>query len=582
MLVLLTACLVGMLALFGVGIRTTETQTTTTTSTTTYYEVKDLGVLGDNYRYSKANGVNDSGQVVGYSRTNDGSSHAFLYDSSDSTTQQMKDLGTFGGNTSYAYDINDSGQVVGMAETSNYNEWYGGYEWHASLYDSTNGMKDLNDLVPEDFGGTLWQASAINNDGKIVTGSGQLLTPVTTDTPATYEVQDLPILISDYSNNATDINDSGKVVGRALKCTDWYLSDGNCSAWDENTFVYDSATQQMQNLGSYRSATSINKSGTDGYNVVAGQQLYDSATQQWQDLGTVEGYSYSRAPDINDSDQVVGAACKTLLHSGTDGYWYYESCHGALKEGGQPMRDLNTLIPPDSGWTITEATAISNNGKIAATGYKDGVGNHALLLTPTSAIPAPTISSPKNNTYDSYGSFIVSGKAVAGSTVELFEGTTSKGTTKADSSTGAWSIALSGVSEGAHTYSAKATVSGNTSSASNTVTVTVDKTAPKVSSVSPTSGARNVARNTSVTATFSEKMDPATLTTSTVTLVKSGTTTPIISATVSYDNSTKTVTLTPSSTLGARTKYTAKMSGGVKDLAGNALAAYSWNFTTIG
>jgi hypothetical protein len=38
--------------------------------------------------------------------------------------------------------------------------------------------------------------------------------------------------------------------------------------------------------------------------------------------------------------------------------------------------------------------------------------------------------------------------------------------------------------------------------------------------------------------------------------------------------------LTPSSNLAARTKYTVKMSGGVKDLAGNALAPYTWSFTT--
>jgi hypothetical protein len=74
-------------------------------------------------------------------------------------------------------------------------------------------------------------------------------------------------------------------------------------------------------------------------------------------------------------------------------------------------------------------------------------------------------------------------------------------------------------------------------------------------------------------------MDPATLTTSTVTLVKNGTTTPI-SATVSYDDSTKIVTLKPSSNLAAKTKYTVKLSGGVKDLAGNALAPYTWSFTT--
>jgi probable HAF family extracellular repeat protein len=497
-LTLLAASLVAMALILGLGVRTAETQTTTSASTPTYYKVQDLGTLGENYRYSRAQGINDSGQVVGYSLTNDGSYHAFLYDSADSTTQRMQDLGTFGGSYSYAYDINDSGQVVGMAQTSIYNEWYGDSESHAFLYDSANGMKDLNDLTPEDSGWTLGQATAINSSGEIVTGSGQLLTPVTTGTPATYEVQDLPILISDYSNNATDINDSGKVVGRALKCTAWGYFDGNCYEWDENTFLYDSATQQMQNLGPYRSPTGINDSDNDSSKVVAGQYLYDSATQQWQDLGTVGDYSYSRATDINDPDQVVGAACKTLLHSGTDGYWYYTSCHGALKEGGQPMIDLNTLIPPDSGWTIDEATAISSNGKIAATGHKDGVGTHAFLLTPTNDIPAPKITSP----YDTDGSFSVSGSAIAASTVELFEGTTSKGTAKADSSTGAWSIDLSGVSEGPHTYSAKAKdESGNTSSASDSVTVTVDKSAP-TGTVSINNGASRT-RSRSVTLTLS-------------------------------------------------------------------------------
>src|SRR5215204_4254248 len=51
------------------------------------------------------------------------------------------------------------------------------------------------------------------------------------------------------------------------------------------------------------------------------------------------------------------------------------------------MQDLNTLLPADPGWTISSASAINSDGKIAATGYKDGVGKHALLLTPTSDVP---------------------------------------------------------------------------------------------------------------------------------------------------------------------------------------------------
>src|SRR5215216_6900402 len=101
-----------------------------------------------------------------------------------------------------------------------------------------------------------------------------------------------------------------------------------------------------------------------------------------------------------------------------------------------------------------------------------------------SVAPAPPkITSPQNNTYDRDSSISVSGSAERGSTVELFEGTTSKGTTKADSSTGAWSIALSKVSDGAHTYSAKATNAVGTSNASSPVNITVDTVKPSAPTI---------------------------------------------------------------------------------------------------
>jgi hypothetical protein len=107
------------------------------------------------------------------------------------------------------------------------------------------------------------------------------------------------------------------------------------------------------------------------------------------------------------------------------------------------------------------------------------LGLDDVKVSTVSVAPSPPkITSPQNNTYDKDGSFSVSGSAERGSTVELFEGTTSKGTTKADSSSGTWSIALSGVSEGPHTYSAKATNVAGTSNASSPVSITVDTVKP--------------------------------------------------------------------------------------------------------
>jgi Bacterial Ig-like domain len=157
-------------------------------------------------------------------------------------------------------------------------------------------------------------------------------------------------------------------------------------------------------------------------------------------------------------------------------YYYYYYCAAVL----DPQADL------EAGSTYTATLKGGENG-VKWASYYGGTPtmseDYSWSFATSDDIQAPsppTITSPQNNTSVSEGPFSVSGSAEAASTVELFEGTTSKGTTKADSSSsGAWSIALSGVSAGAHTYSAKATdAAGNTSSASDSLTVTVDKTAP--------------------------------------------------------------------------------------------------------
>jgi len=113
---------------------------------------------------------------------------------------------------------------------------------------------------------------------------------------------------------------------------------------------------------------------------------------------------------------------------------------------------------------------------------------------------------------------------------------------------------------------------------------TSDTTPPTVSGHSPAAGATGVAVNTSVTATFSEPIDPATVGSSTFELRDGANA--LVPATVTYDAASRTATLTPSAALAASTTYTARVRGGatdprIKDLAGNALAAdVSWSFTS--
>ncbi len=111
----------------------------------------------------------------------------------------------------------------------------------------------------------------------------------------------------------------------------------------------------------------------------------------------------------------------------------------------------------------------------------------------------------------------------------------------------------------------------------------VDTTPPTVTATTPATGATGVAVGVTPTATFSEAIDPTTLTSATMTLVAQGTTTPL-AASVAYNAGTKTATLTPSAALGTSTAYVLRIVGGpagIADLAGNRLAAdVTWTFTT--
>ncbi|PIZ63781.1 MAG: hypothetical protein COY19_09765, partial [Candidatus Marinimicrobia bacterium CG_4_10_14_0_2_um_filter_48_9] len=101
-------------------------------------------------------------------------------------------------------------------------------------------------------------------------------------------------------------------------------------------------------------------------------------------------------------------------------------------------------------------------------------------------------------------------------------------------------------------------------------------TPPTVSSTDPANGAVNVALNQQVAATFSKTMDATTITGATFTIMHG--TTPV-SGFVSYSGTT--ALFSPASILVSNTEYTATLTTGARDLAGNALVSnVVWYFTT--
>ena len=105
----------------------------------------------------------------------------------------------------------------------------------------------------------------------------------------------------------------------------------------------------------------------------------------------------------------------------------------------------------------------------------------------------------------------------------------------------------------------------------------VPATGPSVSSTAPANGATAVAINTGFAATFSEPMDPATITGSTFTMTGPGSA--AVAGTVTYSGVTGL--FKPAANLAANTAYTATIGTGAKSAAGKpVLANYSWQVTT--
>lgn len=107
-----------------------------------------------------------------------------------------------------------------------------------------------------------------------------------------------------------------------------------------------------------------------------------------------------------------------------------------------------------------------------------------------------------------------------------------------------------------------------------------DFTAPQVIATSPAHLATNVDRQASISAFFSEPMDPESLTNSVFQISSDD---GMVSGQTTYDDQARKLTIIPDSDLNNATMYTAVISTEAKDLAQNAAEEhYVWQFCTSG
>jgi N,N-dimethylformamidase beta subunit-like protein/uncharacterized protein DUF4082/galactose oxidase-like protein/Big-like domain-containing protein/Kelch motif protein len=241
--------------------------------------------------------------------------------------------------------------------------------------------------------------------------------------------------------------------------------------------------------------------------------------------------------------------------------------------GGNYWVDVvfSLTVPPDT----TLPAVVSVNPANGATGVPN---NMAVTVTFSESMDASTISTSTIELRDSANSLV---PATVTYNVVQKAATVTPATSFAP--LGSYTARVLGGSSGPRVKD----LAGNALAATFTssFTAATDTTPPTVVSVNPANGATGVADNATVTVTFNESMNPATISTSTIEL-RAGSSGPVVAATVGYTSATRAATLSPASPLLAGTPYTVTVRGGatdprVKDAFDNPLATtFTSSFTT--
>jgi probable HAF family extracellular repeat protein len=318
-----------------------------------------LGTLSGG-TFSRAAAINDLGVVAGTAdgqgTVTDPTNPSLNQNCSDLTqpfiwTQQygMRGLGSVVGKGEGIYDpgicflsfygagINARGQVIGY--TPEYGVWY----QFGFLWTSVGGMSEFGGSWPPTF------ANDISNTGEIVGQNGDIHTAfighaTSWKNGVATDLGTLGAGADSFGSAANGVNDLGFVVGWAtVGPIPPFPIEPTASASPVHAILW-------------------------------------TPSGRMSDLGTLPGDASSVALKINIFGLVIGSS------GNTDCCEYGNS---PFEVTGRPfiwsertgMRDLNTLIPQNSGWVLNSVTDINIWGQIVGSGTRNGQP-HGYLLTP--------------------------------------------------------------------------------------------------------------------------------------------------------------------------------------------------------
>jgi probable HAF family extracellular repeat protein len=358
------------------------------------YTIVDLGTLGGNCSF--AFGIDESGKVDGFSNPpgqdcfSGGTVHAFVWQNG-----VMTDLGTLGGpNSLAAPGPSERGVAVGLAETSTADpngEDFCGLGTHLVCLPFLWQSGTLSPLAP--LGGNNGQASDINSRGEVVGWAETTIADPDCPSPQvlqfkpvvwlTAEARELPTFPGDPDGVAFGINDRGRVVG----------ASGPCAAFDPDY----GASLQPRHALMWHNGT-VTALGNLGGNI-------NNVAFAIDNLGQVVGTSGLQGDTANHAflwQNGVMTDLGTLpgdVDSGGLGIRAGRVVGGSFDANGNSrafiwengvMTDLNALVFPTSSLFLLEATAINARGEIAGFAFQTNTGGvHAFLALPIGAGSAP-------------------------------------------------------------------------------------------------------------------------------------------------------------------------------------------------
>ena len=285
-----------------------------------------------------------------------------------------------GGTMSYATAVNSLGQVTGDGDTGN---------GRPQSWVTTSTPGTLLNIFPNSGGNT--HALFIADNGviggfytKSLSGStsswkGAIWTPDPRD-PRKYVTTDLPVLPGGVNPKASNslpavFNQAGQAAGYA----------SNDQIGQHAVLWNNDAAHTVVDLGTLPGDWGSTANGLNdlGHVVGASTPAFAIRPVVWNNdaahtayaLPPLSGDNCGAAQAINNPGQIIGYSyyCTPGTWAATPQRWVI------WRDGG--VFELQSLIDPASGWTITSASGINNSGQIVGIGTRNGVAG-TILLTP--------------------------------------------------------------------------------------------------------------------------------------------------------------------------------------------------------